>query len=85
MNISGVLVRSRPENIASVSERLLTIAGLEVHGANEDGRMVVTVESASDRALADTVEKLNEVPGVISTSMIYHQFEEDSQLEETLS
>ena len=85
MNISGVIVRSRPEKIEAVSELLLQISGVEVHGANPDGRMVVTVESGSDRELADTVFSLNEVSGVLSTSMIYHQFEQDSQLEETLS
>lgn len=85
MNISGVVVRAKPENIESVSEQLTRMQGVEVHGFNADGRMVVTVESDSDRDLADTVFKLNEVPGVISASMIYHQYEQDSQLEETLS
>ncbi len=85
MNISGVLVRSRPAQIEAVSGRLTALPGVEVHGANEDGRIVVTIEAASDRVLADTVFQLNDLPGVISTSMIYHQFEEDSRLEETLS
>ena len=85
MNISGVLVRSRPQKIQAVSDQLVALPGVEVHGANEDGRIVVTIEAASDRVLADTVFQLNDMPGVISTSMIYHQFEEDSRLEETLS
>lgn len=85
MNISGVVVRAKPENLESVSDLLVQMAGLEVHGFNDDGRLVVTIESASDRDVADTVLKLHEVPGVLSASMIYHQFEEDSQLEETLS
>ncbi len=84
MNISGVLVRSRPENLDAVRERLEELAGVEVHGANPDGRLVVTVEEVGDRAMADTVVRMQNLPGVISASMIYHQYEEEPVLEEAL-
>ena len=84
MNISGVLVRSRPEKLDAVRERLEELAGVEVHGANPDGRLVVTVEEAGDRAMADTVVRMQNLPGVISASMIYHQYEEEPVLEEAL-
>ena len=84
MNISGVLVRSRPENLDAVRERLEELAGVEVHGANPDGRLVVTVEETGDRAMADTVVRMQNLPGVISASMIYHQYEEEPVLEEAL-
>ncbi len=80
MNISGVLVRSRPENIEAVRERLEQIEGVEVHGANPDGRLVVTVEQAGDRAMADTVVKMQDLPGVISASMIYHEYDDSEQI-----
>lgn len=76
MNISGVLVRSRPENIDAVWQGLEQLAGVEVHGANPDGRLVVTVEEQSDQGMADAVVRLQDLPGVIAASMIYHQFED---------
>ena len=79
MNISGVLVRSRPENIDAVTARLETIHGVEVHGANPNGRLVVTVEETGDRAMADTVIKMQNLPGVISASMIYYQHDDPDQ------
>ncbi|NNG13320.1 MAG: chaperone NapD [Halobacteria archaeon] len=84
MNISGVLVRARPENINAVTSRLEALTGVEVHGANPDGRLVVTVEESGDRAMADTVVRMQDLPGVISASMIYHQYEEEQDLEEAL-
>lgn len=84
MNISGVLVRSLPENINTVTARIETIEGVEVHGANPDGRLVVTVEETGDRAMADTVVRIQDLPGVISASMIYHQYEEEPDLKEAL-
>ena len=84
MNISGVLVRSYPANINAVRTRLESLAGVEGHGANPDGQLVVTVEDDSERAMADTVVSMQNLPGVLSASMIYHQYEEEPDLEETV-
>jgi len=76
MNISGVLVRAYPENIASVTERLTGFDGVEVHGSNTDGRMVVTIEQERTAQITDLLTRMHDVPGVLSASMIYHQFED---------
>ena len=82
MNISGVVVRAYPDRLAGVREQLQQLQGVEVHGENPDGRLVVTVEQEGDHAMADTVVRMQELPGVLSASMIYHQFEEDPDSEE---
>ena len=76
MNISGVVVHSKPENVAAVQQRLTSIPGVEIHAVGDDGRMVVTVEEASDRKMADTVNGLQTMEGVIAASMVYHHFED---------
>ena len=81
MDISGVLVRTYPDNIDAVSQALSRLGGVEVHGANQDGRMVVTIERDSGRQVADLLVQMHDVPGVLSASMIYHQFEDSGQQE----
>lgn len=76
MNISGVLVRAYPENIESVTELLTDLEGVEVHGSNTDGRMVVTVEQENAGRLSDLIAQMHDLPGILSASMIYHQFED---------
>jgi len=76
MNISGVVVRTFPQDSERVTRALSRLAGVEVHGASDDGRLVVTVEQASDRLTADILTAMQNLPGVLSASMIYHQFEE---------
>jgi len=76
MNISGVLVRAYPENIESVTQLLAGFEGVEVHGNNADGRMVVTVEQESAGRLSDLIAQMHDIPGILSASMIYHQFED---------
>lgn len=80
MNISGVLVRTYPENIESVWKTLADIDGVEVHGNNTDGRIVVTVEQNNAGQMSDMLVRMHDVPGVLSTSMIYHQFEDIKDL-----
>lgn len=78
MNISGVIVHARPERVADVQHSLTAMAGVEVHAATDDGRLIVTVEDDDDRVLADTVMSLHNVPGVLSAAMVYHQFEDET-------
>lgn len=77
MNISGVIVHARRERLADVEAQLRQIAGVEVHASTQDGRLIVTVEDDDDRILADNVMNLQNVPGVLSAAMVYHQFEEN--------
>ena len=81
MNISGVVVRTYPQNLENVWQTLEQFEGVEVHGANEDGRLVVTVEKQGERVIADLLVHMQDVPGVLSASMVYHQFEDLDQQE----
>ena len=76
MNISGVVVHSKPEKVPAVQQQLTALPGVEIHAVGDDGRMVVTVEESSDRKMADTVSGLEHLEGVIAASMVYHHFEE---------
>ncbi len=76
MNISGVLVKAYPKNIITIEKALTNMMGVEVHGNNEDGRIVITVEDVSANNISDTLVEIQGVPGVLSAAMIYHQFED---------
>ncbi len=75
MNISGVLVATRPKNIEKITAQLITLEGVEVHGASEMGKLVVTIESEHEGKMADTVVAIQNIKGVLSASMIYHHNE----------
>ncbi|MBP0532954.1 chaperone NapD, partial [Mycobacterium tuberculosis] len=51
-HIAGVLVQTRPTHIARVSESIESIAGSEIHAASDNGKLVVTLEAPSSRAIA---------------------------------
>lgn len=75
ISISSVLVNARPGKVAQVRDGLAALPGVEVHAATDDGRLIVTIEADSDKSVANTFEAINQQPGVLSASMVYHQYE----------
>jgi nitrate reductase NapD len=75
ISISSVVVNAHPDRIRQVMDGLATLPGVEVHVATEEGKLIVTIESDSDKSVAKTFEAINQQPGVLSASMVYHQYE----------
>lgn len=75
MNISSLVVHARREASAAVRAELTSWPGVEVPAAAADGRLVVTVEAASDREAGEAFDRIRALHGVMSVSLVYHHFE----------
>lgn len=75
MNITGIVVYTRPESSGVVRESLGRIGGVEVHAANADGRLVVTVEQPDDASSTAVFETIARIDGVLNTALVYHHDE----------
>ena len=77
MNVSGVLVRARPDRFPEVMNALVAIAGLEVHIAEQAaGRIVVTLEDGPDYSVEDSLLQLHLVDGISDAALVY-QYSDD--------
>jgi periplasmic nitrate reductase NapD len=81
LNISSIIVHPKPGEVDAVRARLLGLVGIEVHAVADDGRMIVTVETENDGAMADSFDAINKTDGVLSAAMVYHQTESDPDKE----
>ncbi len=79
MNISGIVVHASPDKIDMIRAMLEKIPGVEVHAASAEGKMVVTIEKSDDREATDIFEEISRIPGILSTAMVYHHFEPDTE------
>jgi nitrate reductase NapD len=75
VNITGIVVSAQPGQADALREQLAAMAGVEVHAVTPEGRMVVTVEKATDREMTDVFDALNKLPGVLSAALVYHHDE----------
>ena len=82
-HVCGVLLMSRPDKAAMVEQSLAVMPGVELH-ANDKGRMVVTVEGSDYGHCADTMNELATLDGVASSSLVYHQIDNESVPEESV-
>ena len=75
MNIAGVLVHAHPDKASAVRAALDAMAGVDVHMAAADGRLVVTVEDTSDVSAGDSILAMHRMEGVLSATLVYHNFD----------
>ncbi len=79
MNLSGILVLARPENLPAVVAALDALPGVEVHQQDAQGRLVVVLEADGVRAEVDGLRRIKTVPGVLMAEMVFHYFEDDGE------
>lgn len=76
--ISSLVVRTRPANLAKISDSIGTIPEAEVLGQHEDGRLVVVLDTPDNRKAADIITDIQNQADVLSATLIYQyddQFE----------
>ncbi len=83
MNICSLIVHTTPQRGAEVSHRLEAFKGVEVHGGQESGKLIVSVEDEGESLspISDTMNALRDVDGVVGTTLIYHYGGEESMEE----
>jgi len=74
MNIVGILIQFQPRYSAHVERDVLTL-GCEVHLTTGDGKMVVTLEHVSDQTMTDTLTALQQIPGILTATLVYHHYD----------
>ena len=74
LHISSLIIQHNPERIDAVRAAAATIPGLDWCVA-ENGKAVVTLVTRSAGAVMDHIATLNAVPGVHTTTMVYHHYE----------
>lgn len=79
MNMTGVLVRARPERFPEVMLALGEIPGVEVHMSEiANGKIVVTVEDGEGFSVEASLLKLQLVDGISDASLVYQYSDEES-------
>ena len=75
--ISGVVVASRPEHLATVAEAVDALEWADVHYSDPAGRLVVTVEATGVEDSIARLEALQKLPNVLSAALAEYRLEEN--------
>ncbi|WP_051610216.1 chaperone NapD [Terasakiella pusilla] len=80
-NVCGLLAHVAAGKREEVRAQLNAFEGVEVHAETEDGRLVITIEDTEEMLCADRITIIDRLPGVMNSSLVYHQFESQDKLE----
>ena len=77
MNVSGVLLRARPERFPDVMAALADIPGVAVHGTDRaQGRIIVTVEDGPGYSVEDSLLEVHLMDGISDAALVYQYSDE---------
>ena len=81
MNISAILVTTKPENTDNMIETLNQISGIEVyHHEHATGKIIVIQEAETIQQEVDGLKNIKKLPGIILAEMVEHYFGDDTNL-----
>ncbi len=76
-NIVGIVVNTRVDDHEKIKSIVAATNGVDINAA-ESGKLVITIdEKDCEQSLVDTITLINNIPGVLATSIAYHHFEGD--------
>lgn len=84
-HIAGIVVHAIPASVARVRAAIDAITGAEVHAASDSGKLVVTVEAPTSRAIAAHLTYLHQLEGVLSAALVYQHNEDAEAMQETMN
>jgi nitrate reductase NapD len=84
IHISSIVVHVIPEHLACVKNDISNLPGAEIHGESANGKLVVVLESDTDRQTTDVIDSINLLDHVLSTALVYHHIETPTSEESVL-
>ena len=81
LHISSIVVHVRPEAAADAARSIAAMPGAEIHQRLAGGKLIVTLETTGTGEIMQHIERINNLPGVVSTALVYHQWEPEAESE----
>ncbi len=76
-HISSLLVQVSPEHLNTTKKLIEAFDEAEIYGVSEVGKIVVVLETQTEGFITDVIEKINNMPGVLGATMVYHQIDSE--------
>lgn len=72
VNVIGIVVSCHPKTLPDTKAALTRLTGVEIHGQNEHGQLVVTIEEPDEqKSLIDTYQTISAYPNILATSLVF--------------
>ncbi|MGM3388374.1 chaperone NapD [Stutzerimonas stutzeri] len=73
LHIASLVVHCRPELIEAVKGNLVLLPEIELHQQSPAGKIVVVIEAEHEHRILETIDRIQQIPGVLNAALIYHE------------
>ncbi len=73
--ISSIIVQVRPTKMSAIIERLKNFPTTEISATSPNGKIVIVMEADSDRVLANNMDDITTIEGVLGVNLVFHHSE----------
>ena len=77
MPVGGFVINVHPDSIELGLESLKAIEGLEIHGSDKKGNVVVVLESDTSEQMEKMVKSIMAIKQILSVSLTYFNAEDE--------
>ncbi|MGE8639420.1 MAG: chaperone NapD [Achromobacter sp.] len=71
LHIASLVVHALPQRLPDVRAAILAVAGSEIHGASDTGKLVVTLEAPSTDDMMARISEIQRLDGVLASALVY--------------
>jgi periplasmic nitrate reductase NapD len=75
IHIASAVVHVHAHAIDAVTRALTAMPGAQVHGANQNGQLVLTIEGGSASDVIQQLSAVQALPDVVYTALVYQHHE----------
>ncbi len=75
-HISSLVVYGKVGMLKAISTAIVGLPGAEVHASDAAGKLIVTLETASESEISKRIDAIRALDGVFAASLVYHQVED---------
>jgi len=73
IHVTSLVVYARPEAMSLVVAWLESLENVEIHAGEDEGKLIVVIESERAQTALDVIDASREQPGVIDAALVYHE------------
>ena len=77
-HIASLVIHAHPERAERVRQQIAQLPGAEIAATSPSGKLVVTLETASEKDIASHLGHIQSIKGVLAATLVYHQIETSS-------
>ena len=85
LHIAGIVVHAHSQDVPRVADAIAQIPAAALHAASPDGKLIVTLEASSARAITERIDAIQRLEGVLTASLVYQHSEPLAAMMEEVS